>query len=79
MSWSIEIERVQNGYIAEWWEDAEGERVSLERIFEEQDTPTGELDAFVAMVRFLAEHFGVAGSKHDEFRLRCDVINQKGG
>lgn len=80
MNWQIELERVQNGYTARWWEDADDDNlVKEQRVFEEQDTPKGELDAFVALVWFLAEHFGVYGSKHDEFRLRCEVADQREG
>jgi hypothetical protein len=80
MNWEIEIEKVQNGYVCKWWEEADDdELVKGQRVFEEQDSARGDLDAFVSLCWFLAEHFGVYGSKHDEFRLRCEVVNQREG
>jgi hypothetical protein len=79
MNWDIEIEKVSNGYVCKWWADgADDEMIKNQLVFEEQDGERGELDAFVSLVHFLAEHFSVSGSKHDKYRLRCDVIDQMG-
>lgn len=79
MDWSIEIERADNGYTANWWDDNdEGEElIKHQAVFEEEETETGELDCMVKLLNFVSEHFGFHGSKHDKYRLKIEVMKNE--
>lgn len=71
MEYEIGIERVNNGFIVSWLED--GEAKSL--VFED-DEILGELFAMQNALYQVIEHFGLFGSKHDDRRLRVDVVER---
>lgn len=79
MNWDVRIKKVMNGYVAEWWEDGEDNSyVENQMVFEEPEGERGELEAFVSMASFLQAHFGGGGSKHDHYRIKCEVVDQRG-
>jgi hypothetical protein len=47
-----------------------------EEVFE--DSPYHKAQSFVYVVNYLAEFFGVTGSKHDPFRFWCGFLGQDG-
>jgi hypothetical protein len=79
MNWELKIEKCINGFTAEWWEDGEPEDIRHRMLFEAQDTETGEMEAFTSLVYFLQDHFGLSGSKHDHYRVKCAVVDQREG
>ena len=69
----MQIHKVDNGYICEWWEDDTQYQV----VFEEADTEHGIVECFQALLYFITEHFGMIGSKHDAKRIRITTDNIK--
>ena len=77
-AWELQVERVDNGFLVRWWEEMEpGEFVEHKVVFE-----AGEKDAWddhralVFCLRFITEHFGLQGSKHDEKRIDIGLEEQ---
>jgi hypothetical protein len=78
MNWEVRVQKVVNGYIVEWWEETDAKSYTENQVvFEADDSEGGELIAFVNMVHFLSDHFGVSGSKHDHYWVRCEVVDQR--
>jgi hypothetical protein len=71
----IEIERVDNGYTCQWWENnEEGEElVKHQQVFEEINKEHGEIECFQQLLWFITEHFGMVGSKHDTRRISIAI------
>ena len=70
-AWELQVERVDNGFLVRWWEEMEPEEfVEHKVVFEagEKDVWDDHL-ALVNCLRFITEHFGLQGSKHDEMRI----------
>jgi hypothetical protein len=79
MQWSLEIEKVENGYFTKWWEMDEPEQIKHQMVFEETDTEDGEVECFARLLWYITEHFGMVGSKHDKYRIRITTDNSEGG
>lgn len=71
MNWTLEIEKIDNGYIAGWWEEnTEDDLVKHQMVFEEINSEYGEIECFQNLLYFITDHFGMIGSKHDARRIR---------
>ena len=69
-TWDLQVERVDNGFLVRWWEEMEaGEFVEHKVVFESGEVDFGDHLALVSCLRFITEHFGLQGSKHDEMRI----------
>ena len=75
MDRNLVIDEADNGYIASYWKD-DGGMIEHQTVFEIPETETGELEAVQNLLRFVMEHFGVAGSDHDHYRLQVDIVAQ---
>ena len=72
---TLKITKVNNGYILEGWvilEDGVEEERSW--VLEEEDD---ELKVHGALLYFIMDYFGFAGSKHDAERIR--IVREKNG
>jgi len=65
----LEIDRVDNGYLASWWV-YNGEAIKHQMCFMEENKEHGEIECFQRLLYFITEHFGMIGSKHDARRIR---------
>ena len=69
-AWDLGIERVDNGFVVSWWEELEAEEfMEHKQVFEAGESEWGDHEALVACLRFVVEHFGLQGSKHDGLRI----------
>jgi hypothetical protein len=70
MSWELNIEKAQNGFVC-WWEDENdaGDTIQQRNVIEEPDTEDGELEGMEKLLSFIKEHFGVRYSKHNKKNL----------
>ena len=68
----LEIEQAANGYVVKWWEDD----VKHQMAFEETNTGDGEVECFARLLWFVKEHFGMSGSKYDQYRIRITTENE---
>ena len=77
MDLTLTITKVDNGYIAEHWDEGDDDEIiQHQQVFEEQDDEKGELDCMVNLLHFVKEHFGCYGSKHDHYRLLMEIADQ---
>jgi hypothetical protein len=80
--YTLEITKVENGYICSWWDEVENEHVKKQMVFEDTDDwqenceVNGDICSMEAMLQFVIEHFGMCGSKHDPHRLRVSIDHQ---
>jgi hypothetical protein len=80
------IEKVSNGYICITYVPETDDTYTVNKeLFEEPTDNTAiytgtdtEITSFVSLVQFLADYFGVGGSKHDAERLWVGRVNKKG-
>jgi hypothetical protein len=75
----IDVEKVENGYVVEFWEwaDEGGEEIKTRMVFEDMDD-MGEdsgVECFARLLWYITEHFGMIGSKHDLKRIRISTEN----
>ena len=68
---AVRIERADNGFIVR-----QGPRVE---VIEEQDTDDGEAEAAQALCYLVLEMVGRLGTKHDAFRVRVELVDQRSG
>ena len=75
--WSIRIMRARNGFVVTYYqEDSEGVTMKLsEVIAEKEGCDLAEMQAHLGcdIARYVVEHFGLGGSKHDKFRVIIEV------
>ena len=71
--WYLKITRVNNGYILEGPND---HGVITESVIQEPETEHGEIDGGISMLWEVLEFFGLAGSRHDEKRIR--IVTEPG-
>lgn len=71
------IERVENGYIVSYEDErAEGTPCTVSEVIE--DSESDPLKSGEGLLWWVAEFFGVGGSKHDEERIRIVRITRDG-
>ena len=71
--WSIDIKRVEGGYILDRFE---GEEL-IQSVVGEPDTETGSLEAMRDVLNLVADYFGMGGSKHDKHRIKIEIEEQE--
>jgi len=64
--WEIRITKVDNGYVIEYPNDMGVKDIA---VIEEPEEMDGEKKAGVALLWWLIDHFGLRGSKYDEWRV----------
>ena len=78
LDWELWVTRGENGFIVRWMEELENGNVKqLHQVFESDEHAVwGDHEALRRCLWFLAEHFGLGGSKHDEKRIRIELEKQ---
>ena len=74
-----EIEPVDNGYIASWWDDTGEETVQHHKVFEipdSIDTNQEDLEALIDLLYFVKEE--VAGQYHSKHKAKNVVVKFEG-
>ena len=66
MSWDIIVERVDNGFVASYLEEVDGEFEERRSCFEGNGD---DVEAFQRLLWFVTDYFGMTGSKHDKKRI----------
>ena len=74
MEVKVTVERANNGYIVLSENNNDEEICMRDRDVFEDKGDSQEIESFVSMIWFLAEYFGVIGSKHDEKRFWVGMI-----
>lgn len=82
MTWDLNIRKVDNGYVLSCEEQQrENYYVTKESVFEldefEEEYSKKNRESVANMVRHIIDYFDEQGSKHDDYRLRVEVIKQK--
>jgi hypothetical protein len=78
--WQITIQKAQNGFILKWDEQIDDNTYRpMSHVFEERDNIKTDHDcqAIQHMLYEVLDYFGVSGSKHDEERIRIEILKQK--
>ena len=72
MSYNINVEKVQNGYLLSWKEEYNdtGKEFTVSEVI--QDDDADELKSGEELLWRLMEYFGLRGSKHDSERLSIE-------
>jgi hypothetical protein len=72
MYFELTILRVDNGFIASFWEgeSPEMEAVKTQIVFEEGDGEHADIECFQRLLYYITEHYGLQGTKHDKRRIR---------
>ena len=78
VKWECKIEKVDNGFICTTYVPEEEDDVYVEHKNVFTDPADYEVKEFVDLVWFLAEYYGVLGSKHDKERLWVGLVDQEG-
>jgi hypothetical protein len=80
MTWTISVERVNNGFVCKIPdEDEEGETIIKSDVF--QDNPDSQeeddLDNMVKLLCFIKDYFGVNYSKHNKRNIVINIEEKK--
>lgn len=80
MRWESKISKVENGYIVEYDDEIEDNRfINKKEVFEINETYNDEehrkedLEAFIKVVWWLLEHFGLFYSKWSKYNLVMNI------
>ena len=76
MSWDMVVERVDNGFVASYLEEVDGEFEERRSCFEGKDD---DVEAFQRLLVFVTDYFGMTGSKHDKKRITITTGEPEGG
>jgi hypothetical protein len=75
MNWRLEIEKVENGFIASHWEEREDEHVELTVVFEATDGEWGEHEAIIGLFRYMQDYFALGNSKHNAKNIKIELVS----
>jgi hypothetical protein len=70
--YAITVTRAGNGYVCEWWEEADT-GVFFKKIHVVEEGDDDDLRAMRDLLYFIKEHFGVYNSKHNPKNLIIEV------
>lgn len=72
MYFELMISKVDNGFIASFWEEGEdgAESVKTQIVFEDDNSEYGHLECFQRLLYYITEHYAMTGTKHDARRIR---------
>jgi len=79
LDWEITLLRGENGFYARWLEELDNGNVAQKHMFF-QEFGIDNYDSHVALaecMRFVTEHFGLLGSKHDEKRISIELTDER--
>ena len=79
MRWSIDIEKIQNGFIVSWQDQYEDNDLPFTKyqVFEfDDDDEKSEYECLKRMFLFIAEHFNMQWSKHNPYNIDIKVIKK---
>ena len=80
MTWKLELSKVSNGYVVKYddTDDDDGSTKTTEVVYELDKGVKEDCVKIQEMLYFLLDYFGDGGSKHDEYRIRINVIDKEG-
>lgn len=80
--WSLKIRKISNGYVCEHVEHVAEDKYEVKETvfqFNDYDKEDGfeNRHKVAELLYYVADYFGEEGSKHDDYRVRVNVVNQK--
>jgi len=79
MDWQININKAENGYICEWYEELEDGHLTKKQyvLEEEMDDEHCDLQTMRDLLYFIKEYFAIYHSKHNKFNLYVEVKEEE--